>query len=174
MTIKYPESFWEIANQIGYARNILNKANNKINTRFDRGIKNTHVDTLGVLGELIAIDYLTNNKIKYKVANLIDYTSSKNADFIINKKNIDVKTNKYSKYSHLLVNKEAHIKGKNKIDKYWFIYILNKTEAELFLVNYDDITKWESKIMKYTEAYYIKREELKKQNGKFNTNRNSK
>ena len=174
MTIKYPESFWEIANQIGYARSVINKHLLKKNPRFDRGVKNTHVDTVGILGELIGINYLTEKKIDFEMAKLLELYPSKNADIIVKDKKIDIKSTYHFKNAHILVNKEAHIKGKNKIDKYWFIYILNKTEAELFLVNYDDITKWESKIMKYTEAYYIKREELKKQNGKFNTNRNSK
>jgi len=163
--ITYPESFWKIAEGIGYARNIMNQENNKINTRYDRGIKNQHVDTLGVLGELIATDHLIKIKREYEMARLIDYTSSKGADFIIkdlygNKKNIDVKTNKHSKFSHLLVNKEAHKKGLNKIDIYWFIYILNETEAEFYFVDYDEVSKWESKVMKYTDAYYIKREKL--------------
>ena len=60
MIYKYPKSFWIIAEQIGFARNVMNKENNKIKTRFDRGVKNKHVDTLGILGELISIDYLTN------------------------------------------------------------------------------------------------------------------
>ena len=47
---KYPKSFWLIAEQIGYARGVMNKDNNKVNTRFDRGVKNKQVDTLGVLG----------------------------------------------------------------------------------------------------------------------------
>ena len=60
MIYRYPKSFWKISEQLGAARNVMNKENNKINTRFDRGKKNSHVDTLGILGELIAIDYLTN------------------------------------------------------------------------------------------------------------------
>ena len=163
VAIEYSEALWVIAEHIGYARNILNQQNNKIKIRFDRGDKNKHVDTLGVLGELIALEHLTRTKTNYKMARLINYTSSKNADFIINDKKVDVKTNKKTKYSHLLVNKEAHIKGKNKIDKYWFIYILNKTQAEMYLVDYNNINTWRSKVMKYTEAYYIKKEQLLKQ-----------
>ena len=29
MLVKYPKSFWKIAEQIGYARNVMNKDNNK-------------------------------------------------------------------------------------------------------------------------------------------------
>ena len=161
MIYKYPKSFWLIAEQIGFARNVMNKENNKIKTRFDRGAKNTHVDTLGVLGELVAMDYLTNKNIDFKVANLLDFKSSKKPDYILKNKKIDVKTNQHSKYSHLLVNEEAHIKGLDKIDMYWFIYILDKENAEFYFVDYEDVSNWNCKLMKYTNAFYIKRENLK-------------
>ena len=161
MIYKYPKSFWPIAEQIGFARNVMNKGNNKINTRFDRGTKNTHVDTLGVLGELVAMDYLTNKNIDFKVANLLDFKSSKNPDYILKNKKIDVKTNQHSKYSHLLVNEEAHKKGLDKIDMYWFIYILDKENAEFYFVDYESVSNWNCKLMKYTNAFYIKRENLK-------------
>jgi len=160
MIYSYPKSFWKIAEQLGAARNVMNKENNKINTRFDRGEKNSHVDTLGILGELIVIDYLTNINQPFDVTNLLDFKSSKNPDFIIKNKKIDVKTNQHSKYSHLLVNEEAHKKGLNKIDMYWFVYILDKTTAEFYFVDYDNVSKWNCKLMKYTNAYYIKKENL--------------
>jgi len=158
---KYPECFWIIAEQIGHARNVMNKENNKINTRFDRGVKNKQVDILGVLGELIAIDYLTKQNISFDLANLLDFKSSKNPDFILKGKRIDVKTNKYTKYSHLLVNEEAHKKGFNKIDLYWFVYVIDKTNAEFYFVDYNDVSEWNCKLMKYTNALYIKREDIK-------------
>tara|TARA_R110001583_G_scaffold44296_6_gene140354 strand:- start:727 stop:1233 length:507 start_codon:yes stop_codon:yes gene_type:complete len=164
MNIKYPQSFWEIANQIGYARSVINKHLLKKNPRFDRGVKNKHVDTVGILGELIAINYLTEKKINYKMTKLLELYPSKNADVIIKDKKIDIKSTFHFENAHILVNKEAHKKGKNKIDKYWFIYILNKKEAEFYFLDYNEISKWKSKVMKYTEAYYIKREELKTKN----------
>ena len=156
----FPKSFWLIAEQIGQARNVMNAENNKINTRFDRGEKNKHVDTLGVLGELIAIEYLTQKNVIFDMANLLDFKSSKNADFVLKGKRVDVKTNKHSKYSHLLVNEEAHKKGLNKIDLYWFIYVLNETEAKFYFIDYEKVSKWDCKLMKYTNAYYIKNDEL--------------
>jgi hypothetical protein len=157
---KFPSSFWLIAEQIGYARSVMNKENNKINKRFDRGVKNKQVDVLGVLGELIAIEYLSQKNIDFNLANLLDFKSSKNADFILKGKRIDVKTNKYTKYSHLLVNEEAHKKGLNKIDLYWFVYIIDKNTAEFYFVDYSNVSQWDCKLMKYTNAFYIKRENL--------------
>tara|TARA_R110001592_G_scaffold355621_1_gene656466 strand:- start:107 stop:592 length:486 start_codon:yes stop_codon:yes gene_type:complete len=156
----FPSSFWLISEQIGYARSVMNKENNKINKRFDRGNKNKQVDVLGVLGELIAIEYLSQKNIDFNLANLLDFKSSKNADFILKGKRIDVKTNKYTKYSHLLVNEEAHKKGLNKIDLYWFVYIIDKNTAEFYFVDYSDVSQWDCKLMKYTNAFYIKRENL--------------
>ena len=73
---KYPKSFWLIAEQIGYARTVVNQKILDNNPRFDRGKKNTHVDTVGILGELIAIDYLTNKKIDFEMAKLLFNMSS--------------------------------------------------------------------------------------------------
>lgn len=160
MTFNYPSSFWYISKQIGYARNVMNSENNKVKTKYDRGIKNEHVDTIGILGELIAIDYLIQNNKEFEMANLLDYKSSKNPDVIINDKRIDIKTNLHSEYSHLLVNEEAHKKGLNKIDLYWFVYILDKNTVEFYFVDYNDVSNWNCKLMKYSNAFYIKREDL--------------
>lgn len=161
MKITYPKSFWNIAEQIGTARSVVNTKIKENSPRFDRGVKNNHVDTLGILGELIVIDYLTEKNITFEMAQLIDFYPSKNPDLIIKNKRIDVKASKLNKdYSlneaHLLVNKEAHQKGLNKIDLYWFVYIINETEAEFYFVDYDKVSQWEYKLMKYTDAYYNK------------------
>ena len=157
---KYPKSFWLIAEQIGYARTVVNQKILDNNPRFDRGKKNTHVDTVGILGELIAIDYLTNKKIDFEMAKLLDFYPSKNADFVFKNKKIDVKSTFHFPNAHILVNEEAHKKGLNKIDMYWFIYILDKENAEFYFVDYNDVSNWECKLMKYTNAFCIKREDL--------------
>ena len=156
MKITYPKSFWNIAEQIGTARSVVNTKIKENSPRFDRGVKNNHVNTLGILGELIVIDYLTEKNITFEMAQLIDFYPTKNPDLIIKNKRIDIKTNKDSIYSHLLVNKEAHQKGLNKIDLYWFVYIINETEAEFYFVDYDKVSQWKCKLMKYTDAYYNK------------------
>ena len=131
------------------------------NPRFDRGEKNTHVDTVGILGELIAMDYLTNKNIHFEMAKLLDFYPSKNADFFFKNKKIDVKSTFHFPNAHILVNEEAHKKGLNKIDMYWFIYILDKKNAEFYFIDYDDVSNWKCKLMKYTNAFCIKRENLK-------------
>lgn len=161
MTYKYPKSFWLIAEQIGYARTVVNQKILDDNPRFDRGEKNTHVDTVGILGELIAMDYLTNKNIRFEMAKLLDFYPSKNADFVFKNKKIDVKSTFHFPNAHILVNEEAHKKGLDKIDMYWFIYILDKKNAEFYFVDYNDVSNWKCKLMKYTNAFCIKRENLK-------------
>lgn len=156
VTFNFPESFWIIAQQIGNARLVINKELMIKNPRFDRGEKNEHVDTIGILGELIAMEYLTQKKQEFTSANLLDYKPSKNADFVVKGKRIDVKTGKKSEYLTLLVNEEAHKKGLNKIDLYWFVYLLNENTAEFYFVNYIDVSNWKCKLMKYTNAFYTK------------------
>lgn len=159
--IQYPLVFWNIAEEIGMSRNALNKDNNEKNPRFKRGNKESQVDTTGVIGELIARHYLTNNNQEFKSSRLLDLYPEKNADIIIKNKRIDVKTKPINIFNDLLVNKEAHEKGHNLIDLYWFICLIDETTAEHYIVKYDDVSKWKYKKFKYTEAHYIDKNTFK-------------
>jgi len=161
MEFNFPESFWIIAKQIGNARTIVNKELLIKNPRYDRGEKNENVDTIGILGELIVLEYLTQIKQEFEMVKLLDFYPSKTADFVVKGKRIDVKTSEKSKYLTLLVNEEAHKKGFDEIDWYWFVYILNKNTAEFYFSNYNEVSKWDCKLMKYTNAFYNKIENLK-------------
>ena len=156
ITFTFPKSFWIIAEQIGNARSVVNKELSIKKPRYDRGEKNEHVDTIGILGELIVMEYLTQKNQKFTMAKLLDFYPSKNADFVVKEKRIDVKTKMKSEHLTLLVNEEAHKKGINKIDLYWFVYILNENTAEFYFVNYEIVSNWECKLMKYTNAFYNK------------------
>ena len=162
MRYKYPKSFWVIAKDIAHARTILNEKNRANNSEFDRGEKNDHVDTLGVLGELIVLEYLTNTDEVFKMAKLVDFYGFKNPDFVIRNKRIDVKTNENSDYKSVLVNKKAHKKGLGIIDLYWFVYILDKENCHFYFADYEEVSEWDFKLMKYTEAFYCKVQKLKK------------
>ena len=151
-----------IAEEIANARTTLNKSNRKNNPRFDRGEKNNYVDILGVVGELIVLDYLTAKNIDYTMIKILNPYPSKEADFTVKNKKIDVKANENSKYQSVLVNEEAHKKGLGKIDLYWFVYILDKQNCEFYFATYNDVSKWDCKLMKYTNAFYSKILNLKK------------
>ena len=156
----FPKSFWKIAEEIGNARAILNKEKYKKKTH-NRGVKQKHVDTIGVLGELIALDYLTNNDIEFEMVDLVSKTPTHDADLKTRKSKIDIKTTEHFNGAHILVNELSHTKGKSKVDCYWFIYITDKTTAEFYTCSYDEISEWGCKMFGYTKAYYNKRENLK-------------
>lgn len=52
-----------------------------------------------------------------------------------------------------MVNENAHLKGKGKIDYYWFVVLLEDGVADWYLYSYDQVNKWEVKSMTYTNAY---------------------
>jgi len=152
---KYPKSFWLIAEEIANARTEMNKNNRKNNPKYDRGDKNNDVDVLGVIGELIVMDYLVTNDIEFEMLPILNQYPLKDADFIVRDKRIDVKATRSSQYLSVMVNEEAHKKGIGKIDMYWFVYILDKANAEFYFADYEDVSKWECKLMKYTNAFFI-------------------
>ena len=73
ITFNFPKSFWIIAQQIGNARIVVNKELSIKNPRYDRGEKNEHVDTIGILGELIVMEYLTQKNQEFKMVKLLDF-----------------------------------------------------------------------------------------------------
>jgi hypothetical protein len=160
MNYKYPKSLWVIAEEIAAWRTTLNKSNRSNNPRFDRGKKNNYVDVLGIVGELIVLDYLIEKNINYEMTKLLNPYPSKEADFTVRNKKIDVKATESSKYQSVLVNEEAHKKGLGKIDLYWFVYILDKENCEFYFANYNDVSNWKCKLMKYTNAFFIKKDLL--------------
>ena len=121
---------------------------------------NLKIDIVGLVGELIAMDYLTNKNIEFEMAKLLSLHPPKGADLFFRNKMIDVKTTEHFDKAHLLVNEEGHIKALNSVDKYWFIYLLDNENAEFYFVDYDKVSEWNCKKMGYTNAYYIKRENL--------------
>lgn len=157
---KYPKSFWKIAEEIGNARNVLNTELRAKNPKYQMGDINLKIDIYGMVGELIAMDYLTNKNIDYKMAKLLSLHPPKGSDLLINDKRVDVKTTKHFPKAHLLVNEDGHKKALNLVDTYWFIYLLDDENAEFYFVDYNKINDWNCKVMGYTKAYYIKREQL--------------
>ena len=162
MRYRYPKSLWVIAEEIAHARTTLNEKNRANNSEFDRGEKNDHVDTLGVVGELIVLDYLTENNCNFSMIKILNSYPSKEADFVFKNKRIDVKANEHSSFSSVLVNEKAHKKGLGIIDLYWFVYILDKENCHFYFADYEEVSEWDCKLMKYTEAFYCKVQKLKK------------
>ena len=147
--IHYPASFHQIAKQIGHARRIMN---NKTHLKkYDRGNKNDFVDYIGALGELVFLHYLIEKGIKYQMVKMVDSFSSKNPDFIVRGKRLDVKT-KYDNYPSLIINLESHQKSKRFVDFYVFIHIQTEKTANMHIFQYNEIDNWKTVSLKYAVA----------------------
>ena len=59
----------------------------------------------------------------------------------------------------LLVNREAHCKGKG-IDKYWFVQPLEKGKARYWIVSAQEVGRWPVRKVGYTEAFCKPIEEI--------------
>lgn len=160
---EFNESFWNFALDISQGRQIINRKMIEAGLRFDRGDKNMYVEQIGILGELIARDYLFSKEIHFVYSPLIQQAPAKEADIIVDGVRFDVKTSVWDeRYDNVLVNAEAHQKGRGVIDWYWFVVIdFNMgTTARSFRVPYSQVDLWPSKVFKYTEAYYSPIKEL--------------
>lgn len=160
---EFNPSYWNFAKDIAKGRQIVNKQMIDAKLRFDRGEKNFYVDQLGILGELVARDYLYGLELPFQCGDLIQDKPSKEADITVDGVRFDVKTSVWNeKYDTVLVNAEAHKKGRGLIDWYWFMVLDEDmgTVARSFRVPYNQVDLWPSKVFKYTEAHYSPIKEL--------------
>lgn len=160
---EFKESLWNFATEMAMGRQVVNKQMIDAKLRFDRGDKNFYVDKIGILGELIAREYLIDKDIPFNATGIIQAKPAKEADVVVDGVRFDVKTSVWNeKYDTVLVNAEAHQKGRGLIDWYWFIVIDEDmgTTARSFRVSYNQIDLWPSKVFKYTEAHYSPIKEL--------------
>lgn len=112
-------------------------------SQFDRGSKNFEVDYKGILGELVARDYLDSIGKSYEAGELVQDSPVKEADIILSGVRYDVKT-KVNRGRLIEVNQRAHKKGRGIIDFYWFVNIDEKTCTALMkTVSYDQVNQWE-------------------------------
>ena len=151
--VNFPKCLHEIARQSGYARGLKDKYKNRP-SKYDRGNKNEFVDTIGALGELIFLHFLIESNIDFKMVNMLDNYSTKEADFVINNIRIDVKC-KYDNYKSFIINKESQEKGKGLIDFYAIVHVKSETMAEIHRFSYAEVDQWEDKKMKYSMAKYL-------------------
>ena len=152
-TIKYPKMFLDIAKDLALSRWLIDKEVRNSNSEYKRGSKEREleIETKGLLGELVARYHLELEGKPYTPADLIAEKPLKEADIVIGKHRIDVKAS--NNRNMLMVNEKAHLKGKGKMDFYWFIILETHGNAKYFLYSYDDIDRWEVKKMTHTNAY---------------------
>ena len=152
-TIIYPPHINEVSLYVGGMRETTNLYSMEKNPKYARG--NMKVDILGVKCELIMQFHLWSKGVQYKANPLLVNRPVGDWDVQVLNMNIDVK-GMWSYLTEFRINKEAHHKEKN-ITHYTFVQPhsedLKNVSASYWNYSHDDITKWDTKQLKFTEAY---------------------
>lgn len=153
----YPSVFNRIADELARLRSKLSATVYKKGTDKYRGSQEHEISKLGIIAELIAQDFLSNKKVKFKSAPLVDVEPCPEPDIVVESlenTRYDVKALK-STTDELRVNYDAHNNKDKKVEFYWFIKIFKDSTAEHYIISSSEIDSWEVKELKYTKAYCI-------------------
>ena len=151
---EYPIILQHIAWEISELRSQMSKKvyNNK--TEKYRGDKEKQISYLGILGELVARQFLIDKKIDFVAAKLVDFKPVPEPDIVLSDgMRLDVKgVNNYS--TQFYVNYKAHQNSEKICDFYWFVKFSQEDGcASHYTVSYEDVFSWEVKELTYTKAY---------------------
>ena len=160
----YPPMFEELSKELAILRSEMSKDVYKKGTDKYRGERELEISARGILGELIARDYLSLRPIRFKVAKLVDFKPLVEPDIILldvpHSPNIDVKCAKQDSKT-FYINKDAFENAEKNIDIYWFVKLERNYEASHYVVYGKEVGRnWEIKDLTYTKAYCTKIPEL--------------
>ena len=161
---EYPPMFHELADELATLRSEMSKDVYKEGTEKFRGDREHEISVRGIMGELIARDYLSYRPIKYKATRLVDFKPLVEPDIILldvpHSPNIDVKCAKEESKT-FYINKDAFENAEKNIDLYWFVKLERNFEASHYVVYGNEVGReWEIKDLTYTKAYCKKIPEL--------------
>ena len=152
----YPPMFKKLARELGQLRSKLSSNVYKQGTEKYRGDRENEISAKGVIGELIARHYLSENKVEYTAANLVDTRPVVASDVTTYKTSVgcklDIKTMSKNE-TRMMINYSAHNNPDKRVQFYWFIRLLDDNQASHYLVPYIAIKNWEIQQLKYTKAY---------------------
>jgi len=151
--IHFPRVLYSLSKELGDIRNLLNRERMKQNPGFDRGERGEYASVIGILGELLARYYLTRAGVPFIAAPLISSGPKPEADIRFQGWDIDVKSIRQDA-PDLLVNLDGHRKDK-AISHYWFFHLLDDCVAEHMVFPYQEVSNWQVKFCKYSDAYYL-------------------
>tara|TARA_Y100000361_G_scaffold145167_1_gene154038 strand:+ start:3265 stop:3765 length:501 start_codon:yes stop_codon:yes gene_type:complete len=157
---KYPKILDSIAEELAILRSELSKNVYNENTDKYRGEQELEISTLGILGELVARDYLLSRDIKHEAARLVDLQPVVGPDIITyNDSKIDVKgVKEYG--DRFYINYDAHRNSNKECDFYWFVKINKQYDypaAKHFIVSSKEVNKWNVEQLRYTKAFVSSR-----------------
>ena len=155
----YPPVLHSISDELAVLRSKMSKDVYAKGTEKYRGKREHELSSFGILGELIARDFLSLRPIKFTSAPLVDFRPVVEPDIVVNveyeKTRIDVKAVK--KYGDkFLINHPAHNNENKRVDFYWFVKIEDNFQARHYLVKVTEVNSWEVKQFSYTKAYFHK------------------
>ena len=153
---KYPKVLDSIAEELATLRSKLSENVYNKDTDKYRGDKEIEISTLGILGELVARDYLLSNNISHEPASLIDLQPVVGPDIVMDDgKKIDVKgVKEYG--DKFYINYNAHRNHNKVCDYYWFVKLTKEFEypaARHYLVSSEDVNSWKIEQLRYTKAF---------------------
>jgi len=145
----------EKATHYGQLRTKTNANLHEIAPEYDRGDLAVAVDELGIIAELIAIDFLKQENIPFTAVDVFEKEPVKTADVFILDFKLDVKG--VSAITELRVNRRTHYQ--KDVSHYWFIKP-EKNEnneltgkAEYWIVTAACVTYWKSR-KSFSEFFY--------------------
>lgn len=159
-TFPYPPMFDVLADELAELRSKMSKDVYKKGTEKYRGSREHELSKLGILGELIARDYLSLRPIKFKCARLVDFKPLVEPDIVLtdvkNYNKIDVKCAK-EEAKDFYINYDAFNNPEKNIDVYWFVKLERNFEASHYLIKDVEVANnWEVKDTTYTKVYTSK------------------
>lgn len=151
--IKYPLLFCDLSKDMALARWLIDKDIRNSSSEYTRDSKEREleIETKGILGEMVVRYHLEQENTDYTPLPLIEEHPVKDADIIIKEFKIDIKAS--NNPVELMVNENAHLKGKGNIDYYWFVILTEDGVADFYVYTYDEVDKWVLGKMTFTNAY---------------------
>lgn len=149
-TTAYPDYINEVSEVIGTKRYDDCTAIRKANKDYQRGDQELEIDILGVKGELIASHYLFSKNTEHHLNKLAGGKPISDYDILVNGKKVDVKAiPHYGRF--LIVTVMAH--HKKPMDYYMFVKPSQNNTADIWLIDYEEVGKWNKKFLGYGDVY---------------------
>lgn len=153
--IAFPRVFWLLAEEFSSARDIVNSKLMEQRPEYQRAEVQARTGMGGLMGEMIAAHYLTENNIDFKMAPVLSARPTKGgADFILNFHSVD------AKYigphnTDWLINQQAH--KKMKAQWYMGVYVLETGDntALIYLASWKDVDGWPVKEIRFGACHYL-------------------
>ncbi len=150
--IIYPKFFVSLSKELSLLRSKLSEDVYKEGTSKYRGSQEEKISQLGMLAELIAQNYLTEQDKSYQSAPLVDLSPVVGCDIEMEEYKIDVKGVK-KEDNKLRVNYEAHTNLEKDISHYLFVQVISSSEARYKWFSVQEVSRWKVIQSTYSKCF---------------------